>query len=72
MKLLIIIIALLQGIRLNGTIVSQVYEGYGRTDDIYIVDVNGIKFPVISDDFNAGEHCEIFVNEDGIHCWYTE
>ena len=39
----------------HGIVISQLYEGYAESDDLYCVSVSGFLYEVSADDLNAGD-----------------
>lgn len=59
MKYIIALLALLFG--QHGTVTGQVFEGYERTNDVYIVTLeSGQDVDVYADDLNDGDHVTVF------------
>lgn len=71
MKLLMVLLALLNGMSIKGRIVSQVYEGYEKHNDIYIAEVQGMRLFIVSDDFCDGDEFVISIDSEGYHCRYA-
>lgn len=65
MRVLAVILSLLCGVHHIGVVTHEVYQGYSKHNDLYIVEVCGVSLPIISDDFNVGDEMELFI-EDGV------
>ena len=47
----------------HGIVVEETFEGWAESDDIYVIDVDGILYEVESDDLLEG---------DEVTCYFTE
>lgn len=66
MRAVYIAISLLLGIVQDGVVTKEVYQGYEKHNDIYLVEIQGISIPIIADDLCIGDEVTI----EGYHVTY--
>ena len=59
MRVLAVILSLLCGVHHIGVVTQEVYQGYTKHNDIYIVEIQGINIPIIADDLCVGDEVTI-------------
>lgn len=59
MRAVYIILSLLLGIAQDGVVTKEVYQGYEKRNDIYLVEIQGINIPIIADDLCVGDEVTI-------------
>lgn len=70
MKVLVLLLSLLLGVKNYGYIVAELYEGYEKKSDLYIAEFGGVYLPVITDDFNPGDEITIVLESGNLRALY--